>query len=219
MNNREFIAAHRARTHLMKSTRLKPTPLATRADFEANIDALLALEAQQRKIAAERDAELLAVTARYDERLAPIELQIKGRLALLSAYAETHRAELLPGKDSKSTTIGLARVGWRIGNRAVVLMSKVTTDHVINALKAIGLDCYVAKKEEIARQQILADCKDDKTLQVEAVDPCGQVVVQDGKPVTKTVPLAEVGLRIKQEETFYIEPLSEDGKALKAEAA
>jgi len=189
----------------MKSKRIKPQPLKSSAEFLSTIVALTTLEATKRKMEAERDLELQALNRRFDARLDPVLAEIKGRMALAETYAEEHRKELLPPK-AKSAIYALARFGWREGNRKVALLARVTPEQAIAALKALGLDEYVRKTEELAKDKLLGDCKDDKTLPYTRPEG-GQMV---------PVALADVGLKITQTETFYVEPTSEAADAIKA---
>ncbi len=198
----------------MKKKRLKPQPLATREDFFAGVDTLLNLEAIKRKLEAQRDLERQKVDAFYADELASVEATIKGVLALAEAYADAHRAELLPDKTAKSFKYNLAQIGWRTGNRKVDTMSRVTVENAINALKAIGLGAFVASKEEINKAKILIECKDDKTIAIEVTDEKASLKTY------QSVPLANAGLKITQAEGFYIEPAGPAADTLKpAEAA
>jgi phage host-nuclease inhibitor protein Gam len=193
---------------MKKTTRIKSSPIATTIEFVATVSELAMLETKKRAIEAQRDTELQRIYTIFDEALAPVVERIRGQMALAEAYADAHRAELLP-KDAKSVKTSLATYGWRTGNRAVALLSRVTVDHAINALKALGLGGYVATKEEIARAKILADCKDDKTLTI-AVSPI----------TSREIALADAGLKITQAEAFFVDPTSETAETLKnAEAA
>jgi phage host-nuclease inhibitor protein Gam len=148
----------------MKKTRIKPVSIATQIEFEAAVGELAKLELHKRTINDAREVELQRINTHYDSLASPVAERMKAVGALVVAYAEAHRAELLP-KEAKSVKLTLATYGWRTGNRTVALMYKVTVENAINALKAGGLgDAYVATKEEIAQSKILADCKDDKTL-------------------------------------------------------
>lgn len=185
--------------------RLKAPAIATEEEFRAQVSEIAHLQNQVTAIAARRDGVVQRVQARYAEKIAPIDAAIDARLALVEKYAEAHRAELLP-KDRKSADTVLAIFGWRTGNRTVKFTSKkVTEESAILALELAGLGIYVRTVKEIAKDKILADCKDDKTL-----------------PFTlgeKTVTLEMLGLKIAQSETFYVEPKAETGETLKPVAA
>lgn len=195
----------------MKSKRIKSKPLASAEEFHAILDAVVQLEATKRKYEAARDLAVQRICDRFDAKLDPVLADLKGKLALAEAYADAHRNELLTTK-AKSVARGLIRFGWREGNRKVEQRKGVTVEHVVNALKALGLGAYVATKEEIAKAKILADCKDNETL---TVTVGGDKVAGF---VTRTVPLANAGLRITQDESFYIEPASDAAETLKPEA-
>lgn len=197
--------------------RLKAQPIADRAEFLALVAEIAALEAESRAHAALRDIEIAAITAKHEGDIAPLAEKIKGKLALVEAYAEEHRAELLP-KDAKSAKTEAATYGWRVGNRTVKLMSRVTEADAISALKQLGLGAYVRTEEAVAKNLILCDCEDDKHL-IAATLEQGEPVMKDGAVVTRTVPLQNVGLKITQAETFFIEPASADANTVKAEAA
>lgn len=199
----------------MKTSRIKNQPLTSRREFLGLIAEIAALEAQARALAAARDIEIAAVQAEHETRIAPLAELIKGKFALVEAYADHHRDELLP-KGKKSTTTETVTYGWRTGNRTVKLMSRVTEEQAIAALKGLSLGAYVRKVEEIAKSLILCDCEDDKHLIVATYDPAGEPNYKDGKLITRTVPLANVGLRIAQPETFFIEPASADANTVQA---
>src|SRR5690606_22192250 len=147
------------------------------------------------------DAELVAIQQRYAGTLDPITHEIAAKVALAEEYAERNRAELLP-KDRKSVDTATVTFGWRTGNRAVRALNKQwTEDRIIEALEAADLEEYVREVKEIAKDKILADCTDDKTLAtVEYVEQAnGEVAIP-----SETIPLADVGLKITQSESFYI---------------
>jgi phage host-nuclease inhibitor protein Gam len=183
---------------MTKTKRIKVSPLSNTIEFHAAVSEIAALEAKLRGIEAERDTALQAVNKEFDARTEPVAAAIKAISGLALAYAEAHRSELLP-KDAKSVRLSFATFGWRTGNRTVALLPNVKAEHVINTMKAGGLaDSYVRVNEEINREAILADCKDDKTL------PYLRKI--DG--LMQKLTLASIGLRISQRETFYVEPVS-----------
>jgi len=182
--------------------RLKPTPLADEAAFTRTINAIVGLQARAAAIEAERDARIVAIQREYAEQLDPIAHVIEAKVALADAYATAHRTELLTG-DKKSIELATAIVGWRTGNRTVKPIGKKwTPEATIAALKEAGLTVYVRTVEEIAKDRVLADCKDDKNLPV-------------GNGVPIVIDLSLFGLKISQTETFYIEPKTETAETLK----
>lgn len=189
--------------------RLKAPSLASEAEFRALVDEIAALQAIAAEAIAKRELIVQRIQQRYAIRLQPIEDAIDAKLALVEKYAEEHRAELLP-KDRKSAETTLATFGWRTGNRTVsALGKKWTLSAIITALKVFGLSRYIRTTPELAKELLLAECTDDKTV----------TVTVGGDPVAgfvkKQVALADVGLKITQKETFYIEPKAENAETLK----
>lgn len=198
--------------------RLKVQPITDRAEFLTLVAEISALEAEARTCAGARDILIAQIQAEHETQIAPLAEKIKGKMSLVEAYTEAHRAELLP-KDAKSAKTDTATFGWRVGNRTVKLMSRVSEEQAIAALKGLSLGAYVRKVEEIAKSLILCDCEDDQHLIAATYDETGEPKHKDGHVITRTVPLANVGLRIVQPETFFIEPHSADANTVKAEGA
>jgi phage host-nuclease inhibitor protein Gam len=200
----------------MASKRLKIRTLANEAEFISTINSVAALQAAASKVIAKRDAEIVRIQQRYDETLTPIDNQIAALVALADDYANAHRAELLKG-DKKSVDTACATYGWRTGNRTVKALGKKYTEEVIiDLLKEKDLEEYVRSVEVIAKDKILIDCTDNKTLTTpEYVEQAsGEVAIP-----AETIALADVGLKITQSESFYIEPKATSGETLKASEA
>lgn len=186
--------------------RLKAKPLTTEADFIRTINEAASLQSKAATLIAERDARIVEIQNEYAEQLSPIENEIDKLVALADGYAQSHRDALLP-KGKKSVELAIASYGWRTGNRTVKLLSRMTAEGVIAMLKGAGLGAYVRQVEEIAKDKILSDCKDDKTLHMHRVS----VTTADEDA---DVSLSSVGLKISQSETFFIEPKAESGETL-----
>jgi phage host-nuclease inhibitor protein Gam len=197
------------------SKRLKLQTLKTEREFHSTLNAIAALQAAANKVIAKRDAEIVAIQQRYAGTLDPITHELAALVALAEAYADEHRAELLP-KDRKSVDTATCTYGWRTGNRTVRPLNKQWTEaKIIEALEHACLDDYVREVKEIAKDKILADCEDNKTLaQPAAIDEDGDEIIP-----AETIALADVGVKITQSESFYIEPKAESGETLKASEA
>ena len=219
MTNADFIAAHRARRAslnppfnpaltMKKSNRLKTEPL-TREAFLGLVAEITSLEAQVRALAGKRDVAIADVTEKFQTEIDRLKGEVKGKLAQVEDYAEENRATLLP-KDAKSFAAGTARLGWRTGNPTVKFLSRQTEESVVTLLHGHRLDAYVRTVEEVNKELIKCDCADGVHLIAPVLDPAGNAVFKDGVPVTRTVPLVTVGLKITQSETFFMEPASAD---------
>lgn len=194
----------------MAAKRIKAQPIETAAEFRAVVNQIAEAQAEHVAISARRDRAVQRIQARYAEKLAPIDAEIVAKIERADAYAEAHRAELLP-KDKKSFTLACATCGWRTGNRTVKITPKTIEEAaVIAALKEHNLGNYVRSVETIDKAKILTDCKDDLTLPVQFPSS------EDENP---PVALADLHLKISQSETFYIEPAVETGETIKPEEA
>lgn len=175
------------------NNRIKAPSLKSRADFAATVDHIAELQTERRRLEAIRDARIQQVQDEFGPAIAANQEATDQLITLAEKYAETHRDEILPGK-LKSSETALARYGFRLGNPTLVLLNKKWSwQAVIDACKSAGLaKRFVRTKEEADKDAIkAANLKDEQ--------------------------LAGIGLRVKQEEPFYIEPKVEGGEAIKAE--
>ena len=192
--------------------RIKAVTISTREEFEQAANEAALIDTTILGLEVRRDQLIQRVRQRYAAKIDPLVEERDTLTTRAEKYAEGHRAELLP-KDKKSVLLTLASFGWKLGNRAVKAISKKLDDQTIIAnLKEAGLGSYVRTVEEIAKDKILADCKDDLTLAKLITDNFGDAV-----PVP--VALLSVGLKITQADTFYIQPKEETGETLKATEA
>jgi phage host-nuclease inhibitor protein Gam len=164
-------------------SRLKAiTSIDTRAQFDATVDEICRLQLDREAIVTFRDSRLATIMEEENPKIERISEDISAKLLLCEKYAVTHR-ETLFGK-LKSAASALATFGFRTGNPTLkVLNRKWKWNDVVAALKSSGrFDCVRTKEEP-------------------------------DKDALKKLPgadLASVGLRIDQEESFYIEPKREE---------
>lgn len=159
--------------------RLKATAsIDTRAQFEATVDEICKLQLDREQLVTDRDRLLADVREEHDPRIEAVGQEIAAKLVLCEKFATVHR-ETLFGK-LKSAASSLATFGFRTGNPKLVLLNrKWKWDDVLVALKVKGRNELVRTKEE-ADKEALKKLGDEE--------------------------LACFGLRIDQDETFFIEP-------------
>ena len=169
------------------STRIKATGLSNRIDFETTIDRISYIQTELRELEAERDARVQAAQTTHAELI----------------------AELLPSKPKSSET-PLSLYGFRLGNRSVILLKKgCSWDAAVIILKSLKfIDC-VRTVEEVNKETILARTDEHGLLATSATE------LAKGENGAR-MPLSTIGLKIKQDETFYIEPKVEGGDTVKA---
>jgi phage host-nuclease inhibitor protein Gam len=163
-----------------KSTRIKAPAIATRADFDAAIDALARNEVSLRIAEARRDAKIQQARELFEPEIVSLT-EMRDALALAAEkFAEEHRDELFPGK-LKSAETPLAHFGFRLGQPTLKLLNrKWTWDGVLDALQAHGLSRFIRVRREPDKDGLKQHCPPEQ--------------------------LAAIGCRIDQAETFYVEP-------------
>ena len=123
------------------------------------------------------------VRSKHDGSIEDLTARIKANVVLAEKYATTHREELLVRLKSGATS--LAVYGFRLGNGTLALLNrKWKWDDVLAAVKAKGWRHLVVTKESVDKDAIKTQLTDAQR--------------------------AEIGTRISQEETFYIEPKREE---------
>lgn len=208
MNNRQFIAAHRARQASLnpqlsalnspvKSSRLKAPSLTTRLEFERCVDDLTRTTVAIRNLEARRDEEIQRVRVEWQRSIAEAEARVKTLTLIAEKFATEHRDELFPGKE-KSAQTTLATYGFRLGNQQLKTLSRVTWEKVLAELDRRRFRRWIRVKKEVAKDAMLAAAKrSTRTLAV----------------------LLELGVKVVQEETFFVEPKDKPAAAPEAKAS
>lgn len=193
---------------MKKSKRLKAVGPLTREEFEIVIERVAIHTTKLRALEAQRDQAIQAVQQAFALRLTAHESIIKADVALCEKFAEEHRAELITGK-AKSNETPLARYGFRTGNRTVALLNKKCSWEVaVKLLKTFDhLEC-VRVVEEVNKDAVLA-----------GTDEKGLLGVGTGDQRENVIDLATIGLKIKQAETFFIEPKVDGADLVKGGAS
>jgi phage host-nuclease inhibitor protein Gam len=188
--------------------RAKSTGIDNRLEFEIAVDRISYLQVEINDLAAERDRAVQTAQTVNAELIAELEAEKKAKLALCEKFAEEHRTDLLPAK-VKSAETPLSRWGFRTGNRTVVLLNKKCSwDAAVSLFKAFKLPRFIRTVEEVDKEAVLRHANDEGKLIEIAVAPATTVNV--------LADLATIGLKIKQTESFYIEPKVESAEQVKA---
>lgn len=187
-----------------KATRIKAESFATEAEFSAACDRVTWIGVETTRLTAVRDAVLLRVKERYNAKIKALEDERDLKTTRCALYAQENRGVLLPDETkSKSRATHLSWWGFRLGNPKLETLKGWTWTKVLAALKAKGLTDYIRVKEEPDKEGMTADAKKHGHLCVH--DETG------GAPVS--VALADVGVKLDQDEAFFIEPKVEEAKA------
>lgn len=181
----------------MKKNRIKLTApvLRTRAEMESMMGEIRSLTIERNERQLEREARLKQVDDAHAEVLAGLEKALQEKTELVRTWAEGNESEF-DGRKSLETAHGV--IGWRTGQPTLKTLAGWTWDRVLERIKSLkALGHYVRAKEEVNKQAILSDR--------EGMGPDA---------------LRAIGLKVIQEEPFYVEPrLEETENRRESEAA
>lgn len=154
-------------------------------------------DAQINKINAEIELACAKIREKYADRLATLTDEREQAFDTLQSFATENQAELFTKKKSLDMAHGV--IGFRTGTPKLKTLKGFTWESAKTLVKKFLSD-YIRTTEEIAKDKMLAD----RFAQV----------VRPGDPLGPGVPLTEVmaecGIQVVQEETFYVEPKKED---------
>lgn len=155
--------------------------------------------AQIQKINAEIELQCAKTREKYADKLASLAKENEEAFNTLDSYASENKAELFAKKKSLEMTHGT--IGYRTGTPKLKTLKGFTWESALTLVKKFMPD-YVRSKEEIAKDLMLTDR--DK----EAVDFYVNGVKT--KKESMSVAMAECGIMVTQDETFYVEPKTEE---------
>ncbi len=175
----------------MSKSRIKvklPT-IATRDEAEAVMNELALTANNLRKIIAGRDAAVLRVNESYAKDIAACEESISGKTDVLRAWAEASPDQFPKGL--KSLALAAGTLGFRTGTPKLALLSRAWNWEKVLAQARSLIPAFIRSIPELDKAAILAQ-RDEGILQF-AIKACGMKVVQD--------------------ESFFIEPKLTDTDA------
>lgn len=167
-------------------TRVKKTLITetiTVDDADAAFGMYADADAREKKILADMDVKITQLRERYQEELARLKELKDQKFELLQHYAVTN-PEVFAKKKSVEMTHGI--IGFRTGTPKLSTRKGYTWAAILSLVKEFIPD-YIRTVEEVAKDRILADRE--------------QEVVSAN--------LNRVGIEIKQNESFYVEPKKE----------
>lgn len=151
-------------------------------------------DAQSSKIAAEIELQCAKVREKYAAKLAELEGEKERAFDTLQSFATENQTELFAKKKSLDMTHGT--IGFRTGTPKLKTLRGFTWASALTMVKKFLPD-YIRKTEEIAKDKLLAD---------------RDMVFGEGVPLM-TERMAECGITVVQDETFYVEPKKEEPAA------
>lgn len=179
-----------------KQTRIKrpttPTPI-SREEAELILNDIALATANKQKLVAAKNNALLAVQKFHAPGIALCDTAIADLTAQLQAWAEANRAVVFAKR--KSLVWPGGKFGFRTGTPKLCLLNrKWSWDSVLTKVKALVPD-WVRTKEELDKEAVLAD---------HATDDVHQATAEE---------LAKMGMKVTQDEGFFVEPAIESVEA------
>lgn len=172
----------------MKTKRIKLThpAIKTREQMDNLVGEITSITLDERSIKTEMDDRIMNIRAEYEGRLIEIQLQYDQKMALARDWAEANPSEF--GK-LKSIEFTHGLLGWRTGTPKLKNLTGWTLDRVLEAIKAIPKFAkrFVRLAETVNKEAILAD-----------------------REILSPDELRSIGVRIIQEETFFVDPKVQD---------
>jgi phage host-nuclease inhibitor protein Gam len=169
----------------MKKTRIRSSKqeVITREQAEMYVTKLAIETNCQRSLTAKQDAEILAIREKYESDLWVSEESIKIYSDKVQLWAEQNPDEFAK---KKSVDFSAGKVGFRTGTPKLKAISGLTLAGALNILKSLSWGrAFVRVKEELDKESILAQFSQGNLSKKE---------------------LLEIGCKVEQEETFFIEP-------------
>lgn len=156
-------------------------------------------DAQIEKINAEIDLKCAKIREKYQQKLGELMCDRECAFDTLQAYATENQAELFTKK--KSLDMAHGTIGFRTGTPKLKTLKGFTWASALTLVKKF-MPGYVRTSEEIAKDKLLAD------RDLEAVEFIESETTKMQIPMSNA--MAECGIIVAQDETFYVEPKKED---------
>lgn len=155
----------------------------TQQEAEDELSIYAEADARLQKLVAKLELEIIKIREKYNQEIIELNETIEDKTKILNQFADDN-SELFQPKKSLELLHGT--IGFRIGKPKLKLLRGFTWASVTQLLKEF-LPEYVRKAEEPMKDKLLAD--------------------RENESVNKKFP--KLGIKIIQEETFYIEPKKE----------
>jgi phage host-nuclease inhibitor protein Gam len=167
-----------------KKNRLKlnqsATALKSRDQVETVLREIAQVTLKRNQAQLKMDELITNIRTQYEELIGDCTTHLESQTELIRAWAEANPSEF----KGKSADFVHAQIGWRTGQPTLKTLAGWTWDRVLEKLKGLpNLLQYIRIKEEVNKQSIIGDR--------EGFGPDG---------------LRLIGVRVVQEESFFIEP-------------
>lgn len=159
----------------------------TREEMEGVVGQICELTTRRDALTVQMDEYIQEVRARYEADLSGIAKRLDELMALAREWAEANPQWFSPAKSIEMTH---GTVGFRTGMPTVKTLAGWTWAKVLDAIKAMNFTYLIRFKEEVNKDAILA-------------------AVAKLKAGTDDPQLKRLGIKIVQDESFFVEPKRE----------
>lgn len=167
---------------------------------ESEVCALANLTLERNSVQILLDDAINKLREKYGPTIADYNKDITDKSERLRTWAELNPDEFPKGK--KSIEMSHGTIGFRTGTPKLKTISRKTWDAVLQAIKAMGLRAWIRTEETVNKEQIIADARGGAALKLFADEH-----------------MRAIGVKVVQDETFFIEPKLEELKKRITEAA
>lgn len=158
----------------------------SRAQAEETLRAVAELTLSRNQAMLDMDQEITSIRERYEQAIGDANKSLEEKTELVRAWADANPSEF---NGLKSLEFVHGVIGWRTGQPTLKTLSGWTWDRVLEKMKTlsdtsrIAWDLFIRTKEEINKQAIISE-----------------------RDTIGTEELRKAGLRVIQDEAFFIEP-------------
>jgi phage host-nuclease inhibitor protein Gam len=138
------------------------------------------------------EVEIVKIRQKYEGKIQAISDEMEEKREQLQYFAEVHRDDEFDKKNRRSISTVHGEIGFRLGQMKVTQLRGWKVNESVTALKDHELNGFLRTKEEIDKQHIIDYCKD--------TDKCKEL----------TASLKMCGLKIEQDETFFVKTKKEE---------
>lgn len=188
----------------MTKTRIKKKVAenVTLENAESAFGALAKADADNQKMLAELDLKITEMRKTYQETIDANNKVIEENTEVLATYLVQHPDAL--GK-RRSMKMAHGTIGYRLGQPTIERKGKLTVAACVRLTEAILPSDYIRTKKELDKERLLSDR--NKVVTDVLIYPKGDPIfaIEKNKRPTLESLFAECGLRVKQDETFFID--------------
>jgi phage host-nuclease inhibitor protein Gam len=161
----------------------KTPAVQTRAQMDALVREIGGLKLDEKLLLADMDRELRAARRRYERRLLPLARLLEEKTGAARAWADANPEEF---DQRRSVDFGHGVAGYRTSPPRLATLARRKWDRVLQSLHALRWGApYIRVKEEINKEQIIADVGAGKLAETD---------------------LRQAGAQVVRDESFYVEP-------------